>query len=849
MRTRSWLSQLRRSSSVVRGLPAPTRRASFRPRLESLEDLVLLSGATFTPAHLLSSSPILAPQGPGGGPSGLTPAQVRHAYGFDQITFNNGSVAGNGSGETIAIVDAYDDPSIANDLAVFDSQFGLAAPPTFTKVGINASGQASTTQFPTADSGWAGEIELDVEWAHAIAPGAKILLVEANSASDTDLMRAVNYARNAAGVVAVSLSWGGSEFSGESSYDTYFTTPAGHAGVTFFASSGDSGSPGIWPAISTHVVGVGGSTLSVTSQGTYQGESGWSGSGGGLSVYLSQPSYQSGLTIHNGTSVISANGKRTTPDVSYDADPNSGFSVYGTYGWGGWAVVGGTSDAAPQWAALTAIADQGLALAGKGSLDDYTQALPALYGLSAADFHDVIGGSNGGFQAGPGYDLVTGRGSPIANLVVRDLAGGGGSTTNQPPTIATAAQVVSQTTTTARLHVLGADDGGEANLTYTWAAIGGSPAGATFSANGTNAAKDATVTFAQAGTYTLQVTVTDLGGLSVTSQVTVTTSQALTSVTVAPGTATVAPGGTQQFTATARDQYGNPMAQQPAFTWSLTPSTLGTISSAGLFTAAQGASGTVTVQASASGLAWKGHGHNRQQHGPVPGQLRVGRGELDGDERSVRLRHRERERQPPAAGLQRRQHGQPGRGRSIRLDELQLPGDAERGRDHDGQRQPAGPREGQHAPVLLRLQRRAGGVDDRQAERLGGDHHRHERPGVAGGEPGLHRPGRPQRQLAEALRQRGLAGIDERLDVHEREDRLYRDRRPGGARRRRRDAAERRAGFAPGQGRLGRGTARGDRRGRAARSGGDGHVGRPAREPLRQHRLAAVAGRPAPVVG
>jgi subtilase family serine protease len=276
------------------------RASTFRPRLESLEELVLLSGITILPTHTRGIHTLASPLG---SPAGLSPAQVRHAYGFDQITFQGGAVAGTGAGQTVAIVDAYDDPSIATDLSVFDSQYGLAAP-TFVKVGINASGAASTSQFPTADAGWAGEIELDVEWVHAVAPGAKILLVEANSASDTDLLNAVDYARQQSGVVAVSMSWGSGEFSGEQNYDSHFTTPAGHVGVTFFGSSGDDGSPSLWPALSTHVVGVGGTSLSVDASGNYLGETGWSGSGGSLSSYVSQPSYQTGLTIHNGSSTL-----------------------------------------------------------------------------------------------------------------------------------------------------------------------------------------------------------------------------------------------------------------------------------------------------------------------------------------------------------------------------------------------------------------------------------------------------------------------------------------------------------------------------------------------------------------
>jgi hypothetical protein len=287
--------------------------------------------------------------------------------------------------------------------------------------------------------------------------------------------------------------------------------------------------------------------------------------------------------------------------VAYDADPNSGVAVYGSYGWGGWAVVGGTSAAAPQWAALTAIADQGRALASLGALDGFTQTLPAIYGLSAADFHDVTGGSNGGYQAGPGFDLVTGRGAPIANLVVRDLVGGSTGGTNQPPKVSTAARVVSQTPTTVSLAVLGTDDGGEANLTYTWSVVGTPPAPVTFSANGANAAKNTTATFAAAGSYTFQVTITDAAGLTTTSQVTVTVKAVVASIAVSPGTATVVPGGKQQFSAAARDQFGNALATQPKFTWSLASGSVGTINTSGLYTA-PAKSGSAVVRATAGGI-------------------------------------------------------------------------------------------------------------------------------------------------------------------------------------------------------------------------------------------------------
>ncbi len=331
-----------------------------------------------------------------------SPAQIRHAYGFDKVNFT-------GAGQTIAIVDAYDDPTVVADLHKFDQQWGLADPKlTVAKMTSNGVG-------PKADSGWAMEIALDVEWAHAIAPGANILLVEAVNSSLSSLLGAVDYVRNQAGVSVVSMSWGAGEFSSEGYYDSYFTTPKGHAGVTFVASSGDSGAPSSWPSISGNVLAVGGTTLTLTS-GNYGSEAGWSGSGGGYSPYLSEPGYQRGFQN---------TGHRSNPDVGYDADPRSGFYV--NQG-GSWYAVGGTSAGAPQWAGLIAIANQGRAQAGLGTLG--SSLLPAMYSLSNADFHDVTTGSNG-YRAGVGYDAVTGRGSPIANLVVRDLVSYGAPTSTR----------------------------------------------------------------------------------------------------------------------------------------------------------------------------------------------------------------------------------------------------------------------------------------------------------------------------------------------------------------------------------------------------------------------------------
>jgi hypothetical protein len=501
-----------------RRTPPKSPRRRRPPHLELLESRTLLSVA--------HTQYVLLPQGGGAtplgspGPTGTTPSQISHAYGFDQITFSNGTVTGDGSGTTIAIVDAYDDPNIASDLKAFDAKFGLADP-TFTKVN-----QTGGSTMPTADGGWASEIALDVEWAHAIAPGASILLVEASSNSFSDLLTAVAYAAKQTGVVAVSMSWGGGEFSSETSFDSTFTTPSGHAGVAFVASSGDSGAPAIYPSISPNVLSAGGTTLKLDSSGNITSESAWSGSGGGLSAYESQPSYQSGVVTQSST-------KRANPDVAYDADPNTGFPVYDSYNNGTanpWSQFGGTSDAAPQWAALIAIADQGRALAGLGALDSPT-LLKDIYGLSSSDFHDITTGKTTGFpneSAGTGYDLATGLGSPVADKIVSDLVG------QSTPSGATHFQVTSQASATAgspfTVTVTALDSSGATVANYTGTVHFTSsdsaavlPSDYTFVA-GDNGSHDFSVTLKTAGSQT--VTATDTSSSSFTGKATITVSPA-----------------------------------------------------------------------------------------------------------------------------------------------------------------------------------------------------------------------------------------------------------------------------------------------------------------------------------
>jgi len=324
-------------------------------------------------------------------PSGVTPAEIKKIY----------NLPASGGKGTIAIIDAYDDANMESDLAAFDKQFNLPAC-TIANGCFEKHVMASST---ASNSGWAMETSLDVEWAHAIAPTAKILLVEAKTPSGANLLSAIDYASARKDVVAVSMSWGGAEFSDELSYDTHFVSK-GSSNIAFFASSGDDGTGASWPASSPNVIGVGGTTLTLASSGTLVAESAWSGSGGGVSAYEKEPSYQAAYKISK------ANGMRAIPDVSYDADPASGFPVYLTTGTGSkakgsWNTVGGTSAGAPQWAAIQALG--GTVALGKFYTDKASSG-------SLKYFRDITSGSNGDCtyycNARKRYDYVTGLGSP-----------------------------------------------------------------------------------------------------------------------------------------------------------------------------------------------------------------------------------------------------------------------------------------------------------------------------------------------------------------------------------------------------------------------------------------------------
>jgi subtilase family serine protease len=340
-----------------------------------------------------------------------TPLQIKDAYGISQL-----GLANPGAGQTIAIVGANLNPDIQASVDAFDARYGLPA------VNLTVINDGATK--PDQTGAWALETAMDVEWAHALAPYARIILVEAanglpNSAGvPTALLHAVGVASSQPGVSVVSMSWGVPEFPTEAQYDGAFSTP----GITYLAASGDYGKP-LWPAAAPNVVAVGGTSLEPTSTPGIYTETGWGsgsttfymgGSGGGFSAYEPVPSYQ---TPGNFVSSIAGNGMRQIPDVSWDADPNTGEFVSVLPN--GWQVSGGTSAATPQWAALIALANQVRANAGQPALTT-AQTLSALY-REQADFYDVTSGNNGQ-PAGTGYDLVTGLGTPQANLLVLDLA-------------------------------------------------------------------------------------------------------------------------------------------------------------------------------------------------------------------------------------------------------------------------------------------------------------------------------------------------------------------------------------------------------------------------------------------
>jgi Putative Ig domain len=406
-------------------------------------------------------------------PSGYGPSDLKSAY----------ALPSGGSGQTVAIVDAYDDPNAESDLATYRSQYGLTSCTTangcFKKV--NETGGSS---LPTADSGWAEEISLDLDMVSAVCPSCHILLVEATQPSTSDLGTAVNTAVNL-GAKFVSNSYGGSEASSDPSTDSsYFN----HPGVAITVSSGDSGYGVEYPAASQYVTAVGGTTLHTASNSRGWSETAWSGAGSGCSAYDAKPSWQ------NDTGC----SKRTVADVSAVADPSTGLAVYDSYQTGGWLVVGGTSASSPIIASV-------YALAGAPASGTYPASYP--YSHTSA-LNDVTSGSNGTCSpsylctSGSGYDGPTGLGTPNGTT-----AFGGGSTGGNTVTVTNPGNQTSTVGTAASLQIHASDSASGQTLTYS---ASGLPAG--LSINSSSGLISGTPT--TAGTSNVTVTATDTTGAS-----------------------------------------------------------------------------------------------------------------------------------------------------------------------------------------------------------------------------------------------------------------------------------------------------------------------------------------------
>jgi subtilase family serine protease len=323
-------------------------------------------------------------------PAGYHPADLQAAYNVAKEAANNGG------GATVAIVDAYNDPNAESDLGVYRSTFGLPACTTSNGCFQKVNQDGVQGSYPRNNGGWAQEISLDLDMVSAVCPNCKILLVEANSNSFANLAAAVDYAASVPGVVAISNSYGGSEYSNEVKDESHFN----HPGIAVTVSSGDSGYGVEFPAASQWVTAVGGTSLKQDSSSRGWSEKVWSGAGSGCSAYITKPSWQTDTGC----------SKRTVADVGAVANPNTGVAVYDSYsyqGRKGWLVFGGTSVASPIIASVYALAG------------NYSSINDGSYPYNnTSSLYDVTSGSNGSCvgtylcTGEAGYDGPTGNGTP-----------------------------------------------------------------------------------------------------------------------------------------------------------------------------------------------------------------------------------------------------------------------------------------------------------------------------------------------------------------------------------------------------------------------------------------------------
>ena len=437
----------------------PTALSYLSTRRLTLQALTEAASGRMT-IQQTTSDEVATPMSSGTRVATYSPAQIRAAYELPTLPSANGTptatqAAQMGAGQTIYLIDSNSDPDVVAELATFNQTFGLpgcvtTTIPTTTKLPLptapttgctfsvvyNTSSGAMTSTIPAYDSGWQTEIALDVQWSHATAPMARIVLIEAPDSTLNSLLGAITLA-NTMGPGVVSMSFGAPEGSWTSSVDSNFTA----ANMTYVAATGDSGADVQWPAVSSHVLGVGGTTLSYT-PGSARSETAWADGGGGISQYTPTPSYQSASVP--GMGVLA---HRTISDVSFNADPATGqyvavISPGGTSA--GWLSAGGTSLATPQWAGLIAVANAERVQAAKQLLGQPHALLygpiagtPATY---ASAFTDITVGSDGSCStcvAKIGYDTPTGLGTPNGAGLLASLSGSSASS-NVAPIISSA---------------------------------------------------------------------------------------------------------------------------------------------------------------------------------------------------------------------------------------------------------------------------------------------------------------------------------------------------------------------------------------------------------------------------
>jgi hypothetical protein len=462
------------SQPAVTSANSRSTRACAAAIVAGRQSCLVLKRAGLRPIRA-TASPQAIPAGVGYGPS-----QLQAAYGLTAAS------AANGAGRTIAIVDAFDDPTAAADLAAYRSAAGLPAVPGFTK--LNQNGQASPLPSPAPPGDdWTLEESLDLDMASAICPLCDIVLVEANDDASNGLYTAENTAANVAGYI--SNSWGGGESSADLTLDS---SSFNHPGRVITASAGDAGFSVIYPATSPNVVSVGGTRLSTAANARGWTESVWNtapgeGTGSGCSAVEPQPSWQSALGLPGCS-------RRIDNDVAADADPNTGVAVYDTSnGNGGWNEVGGTSASSPMVAAMYALAGQP---GNPPAQDIYTRT---------GNFFDVTSGNDGSCSpaylctAQAGYDGPTGIGTPngIAGLV-------SGSTGGNTVTVTSPGNETGTIGTAVSLQVSATDSASGQTLTFN---ATGLPAGLSISSSGRISGTPTT-----AGTFGVMVTATDATG-------------------------------------------------------------------------------------------------------------------------------------------------------------------------------------------------------------------------------------------------------------------------------------------------------------------------------------------------